>query len=141
MNEILDQSSFECIETEWNQHDRILRIYVDSEEGVDLQSCSEVNKIIEEDGRLDQLIPDESTLEISSPGIERPLRRIKDFQLYVGSPISVRLNNQYQGKKNLAGRIVVADEKGNVTLDTEEGEHGFSVDNVLKAQMIFEWKS
>ncbi|QNB45727.1 ribosome maturation factor RimP [Thermanaerosceptrum fracticalcis] len=86
-----------------------LRIYIDKENGVDLDDCQEISGIISD--LLDEAdpIPQSYFLEVSSPGIERPLKKEKDFIKYKNHAVNVSTFVPIEGKKVLQGKL------GNVT--------------------------
>ncbi|MEZ4743552.1 MAG: hypothetical protein R3B45_14090 [Bdellovibrionota bacterium] len=134
-------AGYECIETEWNQHDRILRIFVDHANGVDLSACVEANKLLDERAEFETYLPEGSTLEISSPGIERPLRRLADFGKYVGCQINVHLNMKLEGRRRDFGRLLQVSNDGMIVLDTASGEWAFPHAAILKANLVYEWQN
>ncbi len=137
---VLSLKGFECIETEWNQHDRILRLFIDRESGVDLDACVEVNKILESEFPLDDVMPEGSTLEVSSPGIERPLRCLRHFEKHIGCQITVRFSEKIDGRKTATGRLIAASPEGEIMLQLSEGEWKFPLALVHKASLVYEWQ-
>jgi ribosome maturation factor RimP len=88
-----------------------LRIYVDHPGGVDLALCERVT-----DALRDLLA--EYSLEVSSPGIDRPLAKPEHFQRYLGSAVRVRTRRPIDGQRNFTGTLTEADE-ASVSLDSE----------------------
>lgn len=88
-----------------------LRIFIDHPEGVDLGLCERVTS------ELTELLSDHS-LEVSSPGIDRPLTRPEHFQRYVGHRVRVRTSEKLDGRKSFTGILRAAD-GSNVDLDLE----------------------
>jgi len=134
-------AGYECIETEWNQHDKILRVFVDHENGFGLDDCLKANKMLGQITNIEESLPNGSTLEVSSPGIERPIRRLVDFEKFVGSQIQVRLTSKIQDRRKDCGRLVGVTDEGEITIDTEGGDWNFPVDTVLKANLVYEWQN
>ncbi|MBC2721992.1 ribosome maturation factor RimP [Desulfosporosinus sp.] len=83
-----------------------LRLYIDKDGGVDMDDCSAVSHVVSE--MLDQKnpIPQAYMLEVSSPGLERPLKKEEDFVRFQGSLISVHTTTQHQGFKKFSGNLV-----------------------------------
>lgn len=142
---VLEPHGFVCIEVEWQGHDRILRLYVDvegSDTGVDLDGCVRVSRILDESGRLDERVSGAYTLEVSSPGIERPLRRAQDFQRFVGNEIEARLSVKHQERRRARGFLKTVEAHGTdtlITLDTPEGAWTFPLASLAKANLIHDW--
>ena len=81
-----------------------LRVYVEKEEGnTNLDDCVELSQKI--DGIVDELIKDKFFLEVSTPGIERKLKKAKDFIRFLGENIKVYSKNQIEGKKVFEGKF------------------------------------
>ena len=96
---------------------RYLRVYIDKREGlVDINDCEAVSR--ELDVLLDEAdpIPDSYVFEVSSAGAERELKRPSDFERFMGSPITVRLYKNRDGRKEFAGTLA-GYEDGAVLLD------------------------
>lgn len=127
----------ELIEIEYlSEHGRwILRLYIDSVEGgVTLKDCERVSRAVS--ALLDggDVMPGRYNLEVSSPGIERPVRRVKDFEKYAGSVIKVRTYDKICSRRNFKG-VLKGVEKGVVRL-FEGGEIvEIPIEQVFKARL------
>ena len=83
-----------------------LRLYIDKDGGVDMDDCSGVSHMVSE--MLDQknLIPQAYMLEVSSPGLERPLKKDEDFIRFQGSLVTVHTISSFQGYKEFSGNLI-----------------------------------
>lgn len=89
----------------------ILRITIDSPEGVTIKNCEMVSREISDLLDSEQFSPDRPyTLEVSSPGIDRPLKTERDYKRISGHPVIVHLSEPVEGKKSLSGEIVKCEE-------------------------------
>ena len=97
-----------------------LRLYLDKEGGVDIIDCENVSRVVSD--LLDEADPIEGsyTFEVSSAGAERPLKRPSDFERFLGSPVTVRLYKNRDGRKEFAGNLA-GYEDGAVLLDVGGG--------------------
>ena len=89
----------------------ILRVYISKENGnVGIEDCETVSKLISD--KLDELDPIEDSyfLEVSSPGIDRPFKKEKDYEKNLGETIEVKFYGSYKGKKTLTGKLLSYDE-------------------------------
>jgi ribosome maturation factor RimP len=118
---------------------RILRVTVDREEGVDLDTIAGTSERLSRRLDLEEFAPGPYTLEVSSPGVERPLRRPQEFVRRVGDKVKVRTTEPIEGARNHAGVLVAADEDG-VTIATERGERTLRYGDISSARTVFEWK-
>lgn len=105
---IAKQIGCEVIEAEYKKEgsDYFLRVYLDREDGgVDLDACEYVSRRLE--AELDRLDPikDAYYLEVCSPGLDRPLKRDKDFERFLGSAVEVKFFAAHDGKKELEGTL------------------------------------
>ncbi|MDP4127040.1 MAG: ribosome maturation factor RimP [Bacillota bacterium] len=83
-----------------------LRLYVDKDGGVDLDDCSEVSHLVSEMLDAKNPIPQAYMLEVSSPGLERPLKKEEDFVRFKGSLITIHTTALFQGYKEFTGILV-----------------------------------
>lgn len=92
-----------------------LRVYIDKAEGVDILDCERVSRALSD--LLDEADPIEGsyTLEVSSAGAERPLKRPGDYERFMGSPVAVKLYQAKNGRKEFAG-VLSGYENGDVTV-------------------------
>ena len=84
----------------------VLRVYIDKPGGVDLDDCSEINDALNE--VLDEVdpIPGSYTLEVSSPGLERPLKKEQDYVRFAGRLVNVRTYSPINSKKEFEGILL-----------------------------------
>lgn len=95
---------------------KYLRFYIDKPEGVSLEDCEAFHKTVRE--LADSV--DYDFMEVSSPGIDRPLKKDRDFERNIGSEIEVRLFKSMEGSKILTG-ILAGLEDGYILIDRPEG--------------------
>jgi ribosome maturation factor RimP len=115
----------------------VLRVTVDREGGVDLDAIAEVSERISRRLDLEGFNPGPYTLEVSSPGVERPLRQPEEFARHVGSKVKLRTHGP-QGERSVVGTIVGTDQEA-LTLATEGGVETVRFSDVAAARSVFEW--
>lgn len=137
----LSSFAFECIEAEWNQHDELLRLFIDNEgKGVDMGDCALVNKQLQEYCCIEGRDPGSYALEISSPGVERPLRRLKHFRQNLGKEVAIRFTEKIEGNKEIVGELLEVNGDSNLVLRTSEGGTLLvPISQVHKANIVFKW--
>ncbi|MFC0558568.1 ribosome maturation factor RimP [Halalkalibacter alkalisediminis] len=105
---ILEELHLELVDVEFKKEgpNWFLRIFIDSEKGVDLEDCGQVSEKLSE--KLDELdpIPQAYFLEVSSPGAERPLKKEKDLQKAVGKNVYISTYEPIDGEKAFEGKLV-----------------------------------
>ncbi|TFB23175.1 ribosome maturation factor RimP [Filobacillus milosensis] len=105
---IADEMNLELVEVEFvkegNNH--FLRVYVDKEGGIDIEECGKVSERLSE--KLDEIDPIEQAyfLEVSSPGVERRLKKRSDFERFIGSHIYVKTYEPIDGEKEFYGDLI-----------------------------------
>jgi ribosome maturation factor RimP len=119
---------------------RLLRVTVDRDGGVDLDTIAATSERISRRLDVEDAVPGSYTLEVTSPGVERPLRRPADFVRRVGEKVKVKTAEPVEGVRVLVGTIVAADEE-RVTISTEAGERTVAHDLIESARTVFEWGS
>ena len=115
-----------------------LRIYIDKEDGVDILDCENVSRQVSD--LLDEADPIEGsyTLEVSSAGAERPLKRPGDYERFMGSRVAVKLYKAKNGRKEFAG-VLAGYENGNVTITVGETAMTFARDEVALCRLRIEF--
>ena len=118
--------------------DMILRITIDSPEGIGIEDCEKVSRAI--DPAIDEADPIEDSyrLEVSSPGVERILTRPEHFEACLGEKVEVRLYAPLDGRKQLTGILKAAD-GDKITVEEDGGETEIPRDAVAKVSTVFEW--
>jgi ribosome maturation factor RimP len=86
-------------------HGWVLRVFVDSEAGVTLEHCSKVSRELGRYLDVEDFIDHAYHLEVSSPGLERPLRSVEDFRRYCGRKARVKVHEALDGEKVFEGMI------------------------------------
>lgn len=117
-----------------------LRVLVDRPGGVDLDLLAEVTR--ELSSALDDVepLPGRYTLEVSSPGLERPLRRPEHFSAALGAEVCIKTRSEVEGDRRIEGVLVAADDDG-VTVETEGGLRPLGHDEISSARTVFDWGS
>ena len=116
---------------------KIVRIYLDSAQGVGIDECTEISRHVSLVLDVEDFIPGAYTLEVSSPGLERPLFSLDQLAGYVEQPLRVRLSDPLDGRKNFKGPLVsIASPCFTLNVD---GTH-FELDwaNVSKINLVYE---
>jgi ribosome maturation factor RimP len=120
----------------------VVRIYMDREQGgVTLDDCALISNQLGDLLDVHDVPPGPYTLEVSSPGLDRPLQRDKDFLKYLGSRINLRLREKIDGRRHLCGELTdYEDEDGRKILVVRESgkTHRIPREAVLRANLEYE---
>ena len=117
--EILADTDYELVDVEYvKEKDWFLRIYIDKDGGVGLDDCQEVSGLLDE--RIEKLgiLNDRFILEVSSPGLDRALKKEKDFQREMGKKVDITLYKPLNGEKNITG-VLTGYAGDTITIDEE----------------------
>jgi ribosome maturation factor RimP len=112
-----------------------LRIYIDKENGVNIDDCTLVSRQVSAMLDVEDPIQGKYTLEVSSPGLDRPLFEISHYHKFVGSQIKVRLYAPLDGRRNFVG-VLLRVEEGNVVILVDQTEFTLSFSNIEKAKLV-----
>ena len=115
-----------------------LRVYIDKDGGVDILDCETVSRALSD--LLDEADPTEGsyTLEVSSAGAERPLKRPGDYERFMGSPVAVKLYKARDGRKEFAG-VLAGYDNGDVTITVGETSMTFAKAEVALCRLRVEF--
>lgn len=104
---ILQEMNLELVDIDFTKEgkDWFLRVYIDSEEGVDLDKCTAVSERLSEKLDSENPISEAYFLEVSSPGAERPLKKEKDFRNAIGKQVHITTYEKIHGEKAFEGKL------------------------------------
>ena len=121
---IVDAKNFEIVDIEYVKEagEYYLRVYLDKEGGISLSDCEVVSRELSEILDKKDPIKDNYFLEVSSPGLDRPLKKDKDFERYKGRDVEIKLYKPMNVSKQFEGELVGLTEDNNikVIIDGEE---------------------
>lgn len=115
-----------------------LRIYIDKEGGVDIDDCAAVSQKVSDLLDKENIIPQAYMLEVSSPGIERPLRKEEDYEKHKGELVSVHTSKQFEGYSRFTG-ILMGLIEDKVVLGYNGNEISIPLEFIERAHLTFEF--
>lgn len=137
---ILNEMQLELVDVEFKKEGKnwFLRVFIDSDKGVDIEDCGTVSEQLSEQLDKEDPIPQAYFLEVSSPGAERPLKKEKDLEKAIGKNVHITTYEPIQGEKAFEGKLVAFD--GNeLTIATKQKtrtiEVTISYEKVAKARL------
>jgi ribosome maturation factor RimP len=132
----IDELGFELIEVEYGQFETglTLRLYIDKDQGVTVDNCAEVSRLVS--AILDQhdVGNDQYFLEVSSPGIDRPIRKPEDFVRFSGEPVKVKTVAPVGGRKRFKGTLT-GFEDGMISVEISGERISIHIENIKMAQL------
>ena len=120
--------------------DYFLRIYIDSENGINLEDCEKVSNVVTELLDKDDYIVEQYFLEISSPGIERILKKDKQLNDNIGANNQVKLFKSLNGQKQFIGTLDKFDEN-EITIGSNNTQLNINRKNIAQIKTIYNWEN
>ncbi|WP_010282341.1 ribosome maturation factor RimP [Bacillus timonensis] len=137
---ILSELQMELVDVEYVKEgkDWFLRVFIDSEKGVDIEDCGNVSEKLSE--KLDEVdpIPYNYFLEVSSPGAERPLKKMSDYEKAIGKQVYVKTYEPIDGEKVFEGELASFDGSIvtiNIMVKTRKKTVEIPVDKIANARL------
>ncbi|MCQ4271774.1 ribosome maturation factor RimP [Pseudomonas kuykendallii] len=113
----------------------LLRVYIDSANGILVEDCEKVSRQISGVLDVEDPIASEYTLEVSSPGMDRPLFTLEQFAAHAGEQVKIKLRSPFEGRRNFQG-ILRGTEEQDVVVLVDDHEYLLPIDSVDKANII-----
>ena len=132
LRETLRGLGYELVDLETSRGG-LLRVFIDAPKGISVEDCARVSNHLTRAFAVEGI--DFERLEVSSPGLDRPLKRLEDYARFAGQQASVRLKLPRDGRRRFDGRIVGVEE-GNVLLEVEGQRQGFAFGDIDRARLV-----
>jgi len=122
----------------------VVRLFLEKEGGITLDDCSAVSRELSDILDVEDFLPENYTLEVSSPGICRPLKKVADYQRFLGHLVKIRTFEAFADaagnkRKTFLGKLAGI-EDGVVNIELQEGQHALiPLEKVAKANLEFEF--
>lgn len=124
------------IELQTGGKTKLLRLYIDrAENGIGVDDCERVSRQASAVLDVEDAIHGEYILEVSSPGMDRPLYELTQYEQFIGEDISLRLRFPYEGRRNFKGRLSGVDDD-EIILVVADNEFLFPIEGIEKANVI-----
>jgi len=135
------QYAFELVDVELTGSSRklLIRIFIDKENGVTLDDCGKFSRALSALLDVEDPVPMAYVLEVSSPGLDRPLKALKDFQRSIGKLVRVITKARIEENNVFTGRLTSV-EGENITLSFNDKEIEIPLDQISKARLEIELK-
>ncbi|MEI6744873.1 MAG: ribosome maturation factor RimP [Methylococcaceae bacterium] len=123
---VVEGLGYECVGIEYNPHPRhgLLRIYIDTENGVLVEDCTKVSHQVSGVLDVEDPITDNYSLEVSSPGEDRPFFKLSQFTQFIDSTVAVHLFSPVNGRRKITGKIIQVEDD---VITLEENEQLLSI--------------
>lgn len=128
---------YELVDFETSPRARLLRVFIDAPQGVAIEDCTKVSNHLTRLFAVENI--DYDRLEVSSPGLDRPLKKEADFVRFAGQEAQVRLHLAVNGQRNYTG-VLAGVAEGRLRLECDGKTHEFELDQVDKARLVPKFK-
>ena len=134
---VVEALGYECWGVEFISQGRhsLLRVYIDHANGIQVDDCEKVSRQVSGVLDVEDPISSEYTLEVSSPGIDRPLFTLEQFAKHAGEQVKIKLRSPFEGRRNFQGLLKGVEEQ-DVIVQADEHEYLLPVDSIEKANII-----
>lgn len=134
---VVEALGFECWGIEFISQGRhsLLRVYIDHENGILVDDCEKVSRQLSGVLDVEDPITSEYTLEVSSPGMDRPLFTLEQFARHIGEQVKIRLRSPFDGRRNFQG-VLKGVEEQDVIVQVDDHEYLLPIEQVEKANII-----
>ena len=135
---VITAHGLEILEIEYRREPAgwVLRIFLDAERGISVEDCAEISRIAGDLLDMADLIQTSYNLEISSPGIDRPLRKLEHFQKQLGNIIEIRTISPIQDRRNFKGKLKQADSEG-IIIECEARSYLLPLPLIERARLLY----
>lgn len=124
---------YELVDFETSPRGRLMRVFIDSPNGITVDDCATVSSQLTRIFEVENVEYDR--LEVSSPGLDRPLRKPADFERFAGQEVQVRIRMPIANQRNFAG-VLQGLKDDVVTLETEKGSMEIPFEEIEKARLV-----
>jgi ribosome maturation factor RimP len=124
---------YELVDFETSPRGRLMRVFIDSPNGITVDDCATVSNQLTRIFEVENI--DYDRLEVSSPGLDRPLKKAADFERFAGLDVQLRLRMPIANQRNFAG-VLQGLKDGVVTLETEKGPVEVPFEEIEKARLV-----
>jgi ribosome maturation factor RimP len=116
----------------------LLRIYIDQPDGIRVEDCERVSRQIGTFLDVEDPLAGSYTLEVSSPGLDRPLRTLGHFEQFAGLTAKIRLSRPVEGRRNFKGRLAGIDD-ASVVIEVDGREWRLALEDIAAANLVPEF--
>jgi ribosome maturation factor RimP len=123
---------YELVDVE-SSRSGLLRVFIDSAKGINVEDCARVSRHLTRAFAVEGI--EYERLEVSSPGLDRPLKRLEDYRRFVGRDATIRLKLPQDGRRRFDGRLVAVEE-GNVVVEIEGKRQSLAFEDIDRARLV-----
>ena len=112
----------------------LVRVFIDKPEGIDLDDCEKVSRAVSALLDVEDPVPGNYNLEVSSPGLDRKLTKVEHFQRFEGETVKVQMRFPIEGRRRFRGTLVSSDDE-NIVVDVDGESHSLPLKTIDTARL------
>jgi ribosome maturation factor RimP len=113
----------------------LVRVFIDKPEGIDLDDCETVSRAVSALLDVEDPVPGNYNLEVSSPGLDRKLTKVEHFQRFEGETVKVQMRFPIEGRRRFRGTLVSSDDE-NIVVDVDGESHSLPLKTIDTARLV-----
>jgi ribosome maturation factor RimP len=137
---IVADQGMELVDVEYRREARgwVLRLYIDKEEGITLEDCTQISREVGRSLDVEDFILNPYTLEVSSPGLDRPLKKERDFVRFKDRSVRIKTVSPIENRRQFRGKLLGLSGEGIIKIEMEGRVIDIPLSNVAKANLELE---
>ena len=137
---LVASEGMELVDLEYRREGRrwMLRLFIDKDGGVTLDDCASISRELGDLLDVKDVIPQTYVLEVSSPGLNRRLRKKEDFSRFAGQKVKLRLVAPIDGRRKIVGELEGVEDEA-VIVVAPEGRYSVALKDIAKANLVYEF--
>jgi len=113
----------------------LVRVYIDKPDGIDLEDCEKVSLAVSALLDVEDPVPGNYSLEVSSPGLDRKLTKVEHFQRFAGETVKVQMRFPIEGRRRFRGTLVSSDDE-NIVVEVDGESHSLPLKTIDTARLV-----
>ncbi len=113
----------------------LIRLFIDKPEGIGLEDCEKVSRAVSALLDVEDPVPGNYNLEVSSPGLDRKLRKVEHFQRFIGQIVKVKLRFPLEGRRRFRGKLLSADDE-NIVVEVDGESCSLALTTIDTARLV-----
>ena len=113
----------------------MIRVFIDKPEGIDLEDCEKVSLAVSAILDVEDPVPGNYNLEVSSPGLDRKLIKVEHFQRFEGETVKVQMRFPIEGRRRFRGTLVSSDDE-NIVVEVDGESHSLPLKTIDTARLV-----
>ena len=142
VGQVVESLGFEFVGVRYGQEEggMVLRVFIDAEDGITIDNCASVSEQLSAVLDVEDLLPAAYSLEVSSPGLDRPLFDAADFQRFIGEQAAIRLMVPHDGRRKFKGELIACAED-QVEIEVDREVYPLPIASIDEANLVHEFKA